>query len=38
LKEKIAEKKTTAKTSVLLEEARVFEPPKEPAENSNVMK
>jgi acetyl-CoA synthetase len=34
----MAEQKATAKTSVLLEETRVFEPPKELAENSNVMK
>ena len=35
---KVADQKATAKTSVLLEETRVFEPPKELVENSNVMK
>lgn len=34
----MAEQKATAKTSVLYEETRVFEPPKELVENSNVMK
>jgi len=34
----LAEQKTTAKTAVLLEETRIFEPPKELVENSNVMK
>jgi acetyl-CoA synthetase len=34
----MADEKATAKTSVLLEETRVFEPPKELVENSNVMK
>jgi acetyl-CoA synthetase len=34
----MAEQKATAKTSVLYEETRVFEPTKELAENSNVMK
>ncbi len=34
----MVEQKATAKTSVLLEETRVFEPPKELAEKSNVMK
>jgi len=34
----LAEQKATAKTSVLYEETRVFEPSKELAENSNVMK
>jgi len=34
----LAETKTTAKTAVLLEETRIFEPPKELVENSNVMK
>jgi acetyl-CoA synthetase len=34
----MAEQKATAKTSVLLEETRVFEPPKDLVENSNVMK
>jgi len=34
----LADQKTTAKTSVLLEETRIFEPPKELVENSNVMK
>ena len=34
----MADQKTTAKTSVLLEETRIFEAPKELAENSNVMK
>jgi len=34
----MAEQKATAKTSVLLEETRVFEPPRELVENSNVMK
>ena len=35
---KLAEQKATAKTSVLYEETRVFEPSKELVENSNVMK
>ena len=34
----MAEQKATAKTSVLYEETRVFEPSKELVENSNVMK
>jgi len=34
----LAEQKATAKTSVLYEETRVFEPSKELVENSNVMK
>ena len=34
----LAEEKATAKTSVLLEETRIFEAPKDLAENSNVMK
>jgi acetyl-CoA synthetase len=34
----MAEQKTTAKTSVLYEETRVFEPSKELVENSNVIK
>ncbi len=34
----MAEQKATAKTSVLYEETRVFEPPKDLVENSNVMK
>jgi acetyl-CoA synthetase len=33
----MADQKATAKTSVLLEETRVFEPPKDLVENSNVM-
>jgi hypothetical protein len=37
-REKCLQKKTMAKTSVLLEETRVFEPPKELAENSNAVK
>ena len=35
---KLAEQKATAKTSVLYEETRLFEPSKELVENSNVMK
>ncbi|RQW78904.1 MAG: acetate--CoA ligase [Methanothrix sp.] len=34
----MAEQKSTAKTSVLYEETRIFEPTRELAENSNVMK
>jgi len=34
----MAEQKATAKTSVLLEETRVFEPPRDLVENSNVLK
>ncbi|MDQ1283562.1 MAG: acetyl-CoA synthetase, partial [Euryarchaeota archaeon] len=33
----MAEQKATAKTSVLYEETRVFEPPEDLAKNSNVM-